>query len=60
MGLAKDARQLRRVDERHRAEGVQHLVAEKGHISSVAELRARSYTTGLGDSGEQEAVGAGC
>ena len=25
-------------------------------MSSVAELRARSHTTGFGDSGEQEAV----
>ena len=33
VGLAEDARQLRRVDERHPAEGVKHLSFGEGHAS---------------------------
>ena len=36
-GLAEDARQFRRVDERHPAEGVEHLLVGEGHISSAAK-----------------------
>ena len=35
--LAEDARQFRRVDERHPAKGVEQLSVGEGHISSVAE-----------------------
>ena len=47
VGLAEDARQLRRVDERHPAEGVEQLSVGECHVSSVAkEGRAEHPSSG--------------
>ena len=37
VGLAEDARQFRRIDERHPAEGVEQLSFGEGHSPSVAK-----------------------
>ena len=37
VGLAEDARQLRRVDKRHPAEGVEQLSIREGHVSRLPD-----------------------
>ena len=36
--LAQDARQFRRVNERHPAEGVKHILIGEGHVCSLIGL----------------------
>ena len=55
--LTEDERQLRRIDERRPAEGVEQLPVGDCHVLSVSELEARSDTAkpcdwGTGGGGE--------